>query len=159
MWCRKVVVILLTFHFSLFAHHFSLFTSAHAQTLREAFAAMPDSLLPTLTKNNRLDMMDFMDAKMKAAVTNSLGGETLMTFLNDDSLSVRMSASLTVEMRLQKADTTAVIGLKRTYATAAGERQSVLSRYDARTWQELSPATVIESTLPKFDEKIKSDTQ
>ena len=143
----KVVMILITFHLS-------LITSAYGQTVREAFKAMPDSLMPYLTANNRLDLMDFMDAKMKAVVTNLLEGQTEMTFLSDDSLSIRMSDALTIEMKTQKVDTVTVVILKRVYNTREGQRQAVLTRYDARTWQELAPATVIESTLPKFDEKV-----
>ena len=139
---------------SLFFILYLFSVSASAQTVREAFKAMPDSLMPYLTANNRLDLMDFMDAKMKAAVTNRLEGQTEMTFLSDDSLSIRMSNALTVEMKTQQADTVTVVSLKRVYLTREGERQAVLTRYDARTWQELSPATVIESTLPKFDEKV-----
>ena len=139
---------------SLFFILYLFSVSASAQTVREAFKAMPDSLMPYLTANNRLDLMDFMDAKMKAAVTNRLEGQTEMTFLSDDSLSIRMSNALTVEMKTQQADTVTVVSLKRVYLTREGQRQAVLTRYDARTWQELSPATVIESTLPKFDEKV-----
>ena len=141
---------------SLFFILYSLFfcVSASAQTVREAFKAMPDSLVPYLTANTRLDLMDFMDAKMKAAVTNLLDGQTEMTFLSDDSLSIRMSEALTIEMKTQQADTVTVVSLKRVYLTREGQRQAVLTRYDARTWQELSPATVIESTLPKFDDKV-----
>lgn len=137
---------------SLFNLLFSV--SASAQTVREAFKAMPDSLVPYLTANNRLDLMDFMDAKMKAAVTNRLEGQTEMTFLSDDSLSIRMSDALTIEMKTQQADTVTVVSLKRVYKTREGQRQAVLTRYDARTWQEFSPATVIESTLPKLDDKV-----
>ena len=136
---------------------FSPVGAQEAQTMREAFKAMPDSLMPYLTTNNRLDLMDFMDAKMKAAVTNLLEGQTEMTFLSDDSLSLRMSDALTIEMKTQKVDTTTVVDFKRIYFTRSGERQVVLTRYDARTWHELSPAIVIESTLPKFDEKVKPD--
>ena len=139
---------------SLFFILYLFSVSASAQTVREAFKAMPDSLMPYLTANNRLDLMDFMDAKMKAVVTNLLDGQTEMTFLSDDSLSIRMSDALTVEMKTQQADTVTVVSLKRVYLTREGERQAVLTRYDARTWQELSPATVIESTLPKFDDKV-----
>ena len=141
---------------SIIIFHLS-FSPVGAQTVREAFKAMPDSLVPYLTANNRLDLMDFMDAKMKAVVTNLLEGQTEMTFLSDDSLSIRMSEALTIEMKTQMVDTVTVATLKRVYQTREGERQAVLTRYDARTWQELSPATVIESTLTKFDEKVKPD--
>ena len=133
--------------------------NSQAQTIREAFKAMPDSLMPYLTANNRLDLMDFMDAKMKATVTNLLEGQTEMTFLSDDSLSIRMSDALTIEMKTQKVDTITVATLKRIYNTREGERQAVLTRYDTRTWKELTPATVIESTLPKFDEKVTPNSK
>lgn len=142
----KVAVILITFHLL-------LVTASYGQTLREAFASMPDSLMPTLTRNNRLDLMDFMDAKMKAAVTNKLGGETLMTFLSSDSLSLKPSDAMTVELKMQMADTTAVVCMKRVYTTLSGESQTVLTRYAASTWQELAPAALMESTLRRIDEK------
>ena len=55
-------------------------------SVRDALKLMPDSLVPYLSLNNRLDMVDFMDAKMRAAVDNSLGGESEMTFLSDELL-------------------------------------------------------------------------
>ncbi|MBR6998224.1 MAG: DUF3256 family protein, partial [Prevotella sp.] len=42
--------------------------------MADLFKAMPDSLMPYLTKNNRLDMIDFMEANMKAEITNQLEG-------------------------------------------------------------------------------------
>lgn len=129
--------------------------TSSAQTLREAFAAMPDGIMPTLTKNNRLDMIDFMDARMKAAVTNRLGGESVMTHLGSDSLAVKVSDALTVEMKMETADTTAVISVKRVYTTLTGERQCVLTRYAAPSWEELMPAAVVESSLQRKMEKLK----
>ena len=149
---RAMVIIFITSHFSLL--------TSQAQSVREAFKAMPDSLVPYLTANNRLDLMDFMDAKMKAVIDNALGGQTEMTFLADDSLSISMSDALTIELKTQQADTVTVVDFKRTYTTREGERQTVLTRHDARSWQELCPPTVIESTLTRFDQKVipPSDT-
>jgi hypothetical protein len=70
--------------------------------MKDVFRLMPDSLLPTLSANNRLDMIDFMDSQMKAEVTNLLGGKSEMTALSDDSLTIRMSDALTVQMLLLK---------------------------------------------------------
>lgn len=139
----------------LVAFHLSLNTClAQGQSIREVFKAMPDSLLPMLTTNNRLDMMDFMDANMKAKVTNKLDGETEMIFLGNDSLAIRMSEALTVEMKLQKADTgSVVVCMRRTYQTRSQLRQVVVTIYDPQTWEELSSVTT-ESTLLKRDEKI-----
>ena len=83
------------------------FTSqASAQNLkmRDVFKQMPDSLMPYLTANNRLDFIDFMDSNMKAEVTNMTGGTSEMTALTDDSLSIRMSDALRVDMLLLDLD-------------------------------------------------------
>ena len=74
--------------------------SAQELALRDVFRQMPDSLLPTLTQNNRLDFLDFLDAGMKAEVKNRLGGTSVMTVLTSDSLSLQVSASLRVDMLL-----------------------------------------------------------
>ena len=69
-------------------------------TLRDVFRQMPDSLMPTLTQNNRLDFLDFLDAGMKAEVKNRLGGTSVMTALTADSLSLQVSPALRVDMLL-----------------------------------------------------------
>ena len=74
-----------------------------ATTMDYCFRHIPDDVLPTLSENNRLDMLDFMDSKMKAEVTNRLGGKSEMTLLTDTTLSIRMSEALKVDMLLLKS--------------------------------------------------------
>ena len=74
--------------------------SAQELALRDVFRQMPDSLMPTLTQNNRLDFLDFLDAGMKAEVKNRLGGTSVMTALTADSLSLQVSPALRVDMLL-----------------------------------------------------------
>lgn len=69
-------------------------------SLRTLFGEMPDSLLPTLSEYNRLDMIDFMVSGMEAEVSNNLDGTSVMTQLTDSFLSIRMSDAVEVEMRL-----------------------------------------------------------
>lgn len=76
---------------------------ADSLSIRQLFAEMPDSVIPYLTKNNRLDFMDFMDSNMKAEVTNELGGKSLMTVLSDDSITVRLNESCTLDLLLLDA--------------------------------------------------------
>lgn len=71
-----------------------------AQTITDIFRVMPDSLLPTLSENNRLDMIDFMASGMKAEVTNRLGGSSEMTALTNDSLCLRVSKAQTITFLL-----------------------------------------------------------
>lgn len=78
--------------------------SAQNLKIRDVFRQMPDSLMPYLTANNRLDFIDFLDSNMKAEVTNMTGGVSEMTALTDDSLSIRMSDALRVDMLLLDLD-------------------------------------------------------
>ena len=73
-------------------------------SISDVFKQMPDSLMPYLSANNRLDFIDFMDSNMKAEVTNQTGGTSEMTALTDDSLSIRMSDALRVDMLLLNLD-------------------------------------------------------
>jgi len=128
------------------------FLMSPAQNVRELFKTIPDSLAPYLTVNNRLDMMDFVDAGMKAIVTNQLGGDTEMTFLSDDSLSVKMNSAFLLDLKIQKQDTTTVVCLKRTYLTQKGQYE-VVSQTFTSYWRPLSKP-VVESTLSKRDDEL-----
>ncbi len=72
--------------------------------IKDVFKQMPDSLMPYLSANNRLDFIDFMESDMKAEVTNQMGGISQMTALTDDSLSIRMNESMRVDMLLLHLD-------------------------------------------------------
>ena len=78
--------------------------SAQDLKMRDVFKLMPDSLMPYLTQNDRLDFIDFLDSGMKAIVTNRLTGTSEMTALTDDSLSIHMSDGLRVDLLLMTLD-------------------------------------------------------
>jgi len=81
-------------------------SSSVAQELfiRDVFRQMPDSLMPYLSANNRLDFIDFLDSGMKAEVKNQFDGTSEMTALTSDSLSIRMNGALRVDMLFLKLD-------------------------------------------------------
>ena len=78
--------------------------SAQEPLMREVFKQLPDSLMPYLTQNDRLDFIDFFDSNMKAEVSNRMGGYSELTALTSDSLSIRMSDALRVDMLLLALD-------------------------------------------------------
>lgn len=129
------------------------FLISPAQNVREVFKSMPDSLAPYLTTNNRLDMIDFMDAKMKSVVTNLLEGETEMLALTDDSLSVRLNKSVLMDLWLEPVDTGRVVCMRKTYQVADRLHQVVDERFSLQ-WQPISKKTTV-STLLRRDEEIK----
>ena len=52
--------------------------------MRDVFAAMPDSILPMVTKNNRLDCIDFIENNMEARVRNKVDEYVTLEALTPD---------------------------------------------------------------------------
>ena len=99
-------------------------------------------------------MMDFMDAKMKAAVDNMLGGESEMTFLSDDSLCIKMSDAMTLELKLQTENNDQIVMMKRTYQTAKRQKEILINSFSS-SWRPISEVS-LESTLLKRDDEVIS---
>lgn len=76
-----------------------------AQTMTTIIQNMPDSILPQLTRNNRLDFVDYLASNMKAETTNRLGGKSEMTELSDTYTYIRLSKSAEVAFKLLTTDT------------------------------------------------------
>lgn len=118
--------------------------SASAQDLKiaDVFRQMPDSIMPYLTENDRLDFIDFLDSNMKAEVKNRLGGTSEMTGLTSDSLSIRMSESSRIDMFLMTLDEpidtiTQVVAVIETFMADSIYGQSTV-RYYTPDWNRLS---------------------
>ena len=116
--------------------------SAQEPTLRDVFRQIPDSLMPTLSVNNRLDFIDFLDSNMKATVRNLLGGMSEMTALTDDSLSVRMSDALRIDMLLLTLDEPVdtirqVVVFAETFLTDSVYGETAL-RFYTPDWQQIT---------------------
>lgn len=125
-----------------------------AVNVRDVFKTMPDSLTPYLSMNNRLDMLDFMDAKMKAVVTNSLGGSTEMVFLSDDSLAIKMNEASLLSMKVSQVDTATIVSLHRTYYTKRNQYETVSQTFNSY-WFPLSKP-VVASTLLRRDDDVRN---
>lgn len=74
--------------------------SLNAKPMRDLWQSMPDSMIPYLTKNQRIELVDFMDMKVKADVKNQFGEETVMDTLTSNYTSVRLNASSVMQLRL-----------------------------------------------------------
>lgn len=162
---KKVLLVLLTLCFSTAAHSQGIgvnppsFGGTEGSSISELFKAMPDSLLPYLTTNNRLDMLDFMEAKMKAEVTNLLDGKSEMTALTHDSLSIRMNGVLNIDMKVINVaepvdSSTQVIRVVRTYRLNENQTERIVDVYSS-VWRKLS-SVVEQSSLLKRDDELLS---
>ncbi len=75
-----------------------------AQTkMRDVFAAMPDSVIPYLTKNNRLDCIDFIEGNVKMEVENMFETKSLMEELTADYLKMRLNETTTLQLKMLTA--------------------------------------------------------
>ncbi len=75
-------------------------TEAQLPLMRDVFSQLPDTLLPTMSRNNRLDMVDFVESGMKAVVTDRLDGRCVMDTLTADYARISMGGSLSVELKV-----------------------------------------------------------
>ena len=77
-----------------------LFSPIGAQTMSDAISRMPDTVVPYLNENMRLDLIDFIQSGMKAEVTNNLGGKSVLRQLSDRYSSWQLNEAAGMEMRL-----------------------------------------------------------
>lgn len=127
-------------------------TVAQARTpIRQWWVAMPDSVMPLLTKNNRLDFIDFLDSKMEALVTNRLDGKSQMNVLTDDYLHISYTRTCDVAMKLLPvADTVDVLCMVTTVKAAADD--SHVAFFD-ESWNPIEASTLfVEPALDDFRE-------
>ena len=124
------------------------------QTMRAVFSNMPDSIIPVLTKNNRLDCIDFFDSHMKAVVKNRFSQESEMETLTKDYLSFKTSTSSSFEMKLLPVnDSTQIFCLvKHFYGPAC---DSEISFYNF-SWQKLPSSHYI--SLPDMNDFLVPDS-
>lgn len=110
--------------------------SVNAQTMKDVFLAMPDSVMPLLSKDNRADFVDFLASKMQARVRNAYNEYSYMDTLTTDYTHIRLTPSSDVAMKLLPVtDSTKVICMVHTYHADASE--SKISFYDTK-WNLLS---------------------
>lgn len=119
----------------------ALCAPAQHLTIRDVFKSMPDSLMPYLSNNNRLDFIDFMDSNMKAEVKNQFGGNSIMTALTEDSLSIHMNHAMRVDMLLLNLDEPVdtirqVVVLAETFVTDSVYGESCV-KYYTPNWQPI----------------------
>ena len=107
--------------------------------MRDVIKQMPDSLVPYLKQNARLDFIDFVDSGMKAEVSNDLGGKSQLTELTDDFASFALNPASQIQLRLLDVNETIddarqIICMVRTFGESM--RESTIGFYSV-TWRPL----------------------
>ena len=124
--------------------------SAKSADIKNLFVEMPDSIMPLLVKNNRLDMLDYMDIGMSAKVKNKLGGESEMTLLKDDMISISMTDVTEYDIKLfYGKDSLVTIAVIET--VKGGYSDSNISFYNTK-WEKLNTTNLIK--MPVLEDFI-----
>ena len=131
------------------------FFEANAQTMEQVFAEMPDSIVPVMTKNNRLDCIDFYKSNMKPNVENLYGGKSELLKLDDNYLLLRPTSVSTVAMRkfVPTAGETFIV-VAYTYSSPAKDTDI---KFYTMSWKPL-PAGNFVSPPEKKEFFVVSDT-
>lgn len=127
----------------------------NAQTMKEVFLAMPNSVLPLLSKDNRADFIDFLASKMKARVKNAYNENSYMDTLTTDYTHIRLTAVSDVTLKLLPlTDSTKVICMVHTYHSDAGD--SKISFFDTK-WHSLDSNNFL--TVPEVNDFLISGNE
>lgn len=112
--------------------------AAQAKSLRELWVSMPDSLVPVLSQNMRVEFVELQDMKVKAEVTTLLGDTSVLDTLTNDFMQVRLNRVCTLQMKvLPQTDGDSIICMVRTLA--APEKESEVMFFDQQ-WRQLDLA-------------------
>ena len=108
--------------------------SLMAQDMKTVFIAMPDSIIPLLTKVNREDCVDFLDSNMKAQVKNRFDNQAELKMLTEDYLQMQFTEVSTLEMKLLPLnDSVKVICFVKTLCASVCDSEV---RFYTTDWQE-----------------------
>lgn len=121
--------------------------------IRDIYAEAPDSIFPLLTKNNRLDQIDFRENNMQAVVKNRFDAPSELLVLTDRYLKLQLSERCLVEIRLLSDSTICMV---QTYNAPAPDSRV---RFFDTIWNEL-PRTIERPSVDDFlSEDVDTDVR
>lgn len=110
--------------------------ACNAKSMKELWAAIPDSLLPYVDKNHLLEMTDFIGMGLKGDVDNMFGSKSVMDTITADFIGLTLSESATMQIkRLPLTEGDSVLCVVKTWYGPVGE--SSVSFYDQQ-WQKVN---------------------
>lgn len=157
-YCKEPSTSLIIYYLSFILYYFIVpVAPATAQPLmRDVFAAMPDSVLPMVTKNNRLDCIDFIENNMEARVRNKVDEYVVLEALTDDYARFRTSAVAVMELKLLPTnDSTSVLCVVTTAESGElGTERRIMDsniRFYDTDWRSLPSEAPMASVLQQRD--------
>ena len=116
-----------------------------AQSLREVWVEMPDSILPYLSKSQRTELADYVEMKAEPVVLNVFGDSVRIERMTNNYLLVKASEVTLLEIKLLDNNTLALV---QTWKAPAAE--SKLSLFDLQ-WQPKEAVVEYNENIVKPD--------
>ena len=106
-----------------------------AKSVREMWLSMPDSIIPYLNNNQRIELVDFINLNVKSEVSNLLGDSTVLDTLSTDYLHLTVNPSTKIELKmLPFVNADSILCMIKTLN--APESESMIEFYD-KDWNRL----------------------
>lgn len=103
---------------------------------------MPDSMIPYLNYNQRIELLDFINLNVKSEVRNLLGDSTVLDTLSTDYLHLTASPSMVIELKmLPCTHADSILCMIKTLSSP--ELESTIEFYD-KDWNRLPSETMFD---------------
>ena len=122
-----------------------------AQSLREVWIEMPDSILPYLSKSQRTELADYVEMKAEPAVLSTFGDSVRIERMTNNYLLLRANEATRLEIKLLDNNTLALV---QTWMAPAAE--SKLSLFNLQ-WQPKEAVVAYKANIIKPDSMSDED--
>ena len=127
---------------------FSFFENINAQSMRDLWLNMPDSIIGYMDKNSRTESLDYFNLKVKSNINNMLGETSSIDTITNDFLSATLSSAMNMTMKkLPISGKDSIICMVNTYSTS-NEKESSISFFNSK-WEPIK----IGFTIPRDSDK------
>ena len=124
---------------------------ASAQSLREVWIEMPDSILPYLSKSQRTELADYVEMKAEPAVLSTFGDSVRIERMTNNYLLLKANEATRLEIKLLDNNTLALV---QTWMAPAAE--SKLSLFNLQ-WQPKEAVVDYKVNIVKPDSMSDED--
>ena len=122
-----------------------------AQSLREVWIEMPDSILPYLSKSQRTELADYVEMKAEPAVLSTFGDSVRIERMTNNYLLLKANEATRLEIKLLDNNTLALV---QTWMAPAAE--SKLSLFNLQ-WQPKEAVVAYKANIIKPDSMSDED--
>ena len=140
---RKKILIIICF--------LTCWLGVSAQSLREVWIEMPDSILPYLSKSQRTELADYVEMKAEPAVLSTFGDSVRIERMTNNYLLLKANDATRLEIKLLDNNTLALV---QTWMAPAAE--SKLSLFNLQ-WQPKEAVVDYKANIVKPDSMSDED--